>query len=90
MTHHDRVRQVLTRNGFQAKDGRLAADMTDEEVEAFVVAFIQNMSRIQHQLAETFSELAETVVRATEPLRDLGRLLAEADIAENEEEVSSR
>jgi hypothetical protein len=79
MTHHDKVRQTLHDSGFRSVDGRSALEMTDEEVEVFVVEFIKRMTAVHQQLNATFRSLAQSIVKATDPLRNLAQLLAEAD-----------
>lgn len=78
MTHHDKVRQTLDKQGYRPNDGRSALEMTDEEVDVFVVEFVKRMGQIQIQLTQTFHSLAETIVKVTEPLKNLAQLLAEA------------
>jgi hypothetical protein len=85
VTHHDQVRQKLHASGFKPKDGRSALEMTDEEVETFVVAFVDRMVEINHSLVSTFRTLAASITEALEPLRDLGQLLAEAGVHEEPE-----
>lgn len=79
MTHHDKVRQTLDKQGYRPNDGRSALEMTDEEVEVFVIEFIKRMGQIQSQLTATFTSLADAIVKATDPLKDLGKLLSEAN-----------
>jgi hypothetical protein len=70
MTRHDEVRQILHDAGFQFKDGRTALDMTDEEVDLFVVEFIARMSELGRQLAVIFQRMARSLVHAFEPFYD--------------------
>jgi hypothetical protein len=78
MTHHDKVRQTLDKQGYRPNDGRSALEMTDEEVEVFIVEFVKRMGEVQRQLTATFTSLADVIVKATEPLKNLTQLLAEA------------
>lgn len=78
MTKHDEVRQILHNRGFKFKDSeRTALDMTDEEVDAFLVEFFERMSKLAQALTVTFQQLTSTIVKAMEPLQDLSHLLAE-------------
>lgn len=79
MTKHDEVRKILHDTGFKFDDGRTALDMTDEEVERFVVEFVARMSELGRQMTKTMQSLAVTVSQAVEPMQNLGRLLAEAE-----------
>lgn len=78
MTHHDKVRQTLANQGYRPIDGRSALEMTDEEVDVFVVEFLKRMTALHQQLNATFRSLAQSIVKATDPLRNLAQLLAEA------------
>lgn len=75
MTKHDEIRQILHDSGFKFKDGRSALEMTDEEVEKWLVAFVAIMSDFGRQLNTAFKSLAASITQAIKPLQDLGRLL---------------
>lgn len=77
MTRHDEVRQILHDTGFKFSDGRSALDMTDEEVEKFVVIFVSKMSELGRIMTKAFQAFTVSIVQAIEPLRDLNQVLAE-------------
>lgn len=79
MTKHDEVRQILHDTGFKFNDGRTALDMTDEEVEAFLVEFAARMSELGRQVTRVFESLTVSIVQATEPLRNLNLMLSEEE-----------
>ena len=86
MTNHDEVRKILYETGFTFKDSdRTALEMTDEEVNAFIVEFIARMSELGRQMSVAFQKLTVSIVQATKPLQDLGRVLAEAEAHQKEE-----
>jgi hypothetical protein len=77
MTRHDEVRQILHDSGFKFKDGRSALEMTDEEVEKWLVHFFAVMSDLGRQLTSAFQAIATSMAQAIKPLQDLNRLLEE-------------
>lgn len=79
MTKHDEVRQILFDNGFKFDDGRTALDMTDEEVEAFLVEFISRLAALGRQMQVTMRTLAVSFTRIATSMQDLGKLLEEAE-----------
>jgi hypothetical protein len=78
MTKHDEVRQILHDTGFKFTDhsDRTALDMTDEEVDAFVIAFVSQMAELGRAMTASFQQLLISVNTAMEPMHDLGRVLA--------------
>lgn len=78
MTKHAEVRQILHDTGFKFTDGRTALDMTDEEVEQFVVIFIARMSELGRQMTKAMHTLTVSITQALEPLQNLGHLLEES------------
>lgn len=79
MTKHDEIRQILHESGFKFADGRTALEMTDEEVEKWLVWFVSAMSKLSRQFTNAFKSLTASVVAAIEPLQDLGRLLEDEE-----------
>jgi len=77
VTKHDEVRQILHDAGFKFKDGRSALEMTDEEVEKWLVHFTAVMSDLGRQMANVFASIAASITKAVEPLQELNRLLDE-------------
>lgn len=83
MTKHDEVRQVLHDTGFKFNDGRSALEMTDEEVNQWVVHFFAVMSDFGKQWTNAMRSLTTAMITAIEPLKDLGRLLEEDKSRDN-------
>lgn len=79
MTQHDDVRQILHDTGFKFEDGRTALDMTDEEVEKFVVEFVAHMSKFFQQMIPVMQQIGISIKSAMVPLQNLGKVLAEND-----------
>lgn len=80
MTKHDEIRQILHEGGFKFKDGRTALDMTDEEVEKFIVHFISVMAELGRQMANVVGEMVVAFNRVVEPYRaDMERALLQED-----------
>lgn len=79
MTKHDEVRQILNDTGFKFKDGRSALEMTDEEVETWLVHFFAVMSDLGRQMTNAFASMAATITQAVKQLQELNRLLEEPD-----------
>lgn len=79
MTKHDEVRQILHDTGFGFKDGRTALDMTDEEVDKWLVAFVATMADVARDLATSFKTLTTSLIGVVERLQNLGHLLEEAE-----------
>lgn len=81
MTKHDEVRQILYESGFAFKDSdRTALDMTDEEVEAFIVAFVSQMAELGRAMRASFEQMIVSINRAIEPMHDLSRVLAAVEV----------
>lgn len=79
MTKHDDMRQALHDTGFRFEGSeRTALDMTDEEVEKFVLEFMTRLTPVMRDFANSMRTLLAALVSATEPLRNLGELLVEA------------
>lgn len=79
MTKHDEVRQILLESGFKFKDGRSPLEMTDEEVEQWLVAFASRMTELGRQLNILFQSMAVSISQAIRPLQDLNTLLEEGE-----------
>lgn len=79
MTKHDEVRQILHDAGFKFKDGRSALEMTDEEVEKWLVHFSAVMSELGRQMTNAFTSMAASITQAIKPLQELNRLLEDPD-----------
>jgi hypothetical protein len=76
MSKHDEVRQILYESGFKFKDSnRTALDMTDAEVEAFLIRFVASMTELGRAMSAVFQSLAVSIARMVEPLQDLGHML---------------
>lgn len=82
MTKHDEVRQILASSGFKFRDGRSALEMTDEEVDRWLVHFVAVMGNLGHQLTIAFQSMAESITQAVKPLQELNRLLEEGEFEE--------
>jgi len=79
VTKHDEVRRILHESGFKFADGRLALEMTDEEVEQWLVHFSAAMSDFARQFTIALRSLAELIVKTIEPLKELNQLLDEEE-----------
>lgn len=79
MTKHDEVRQILHNAKFKFNDGRTALDMTDDEVETFVVEFVKKMTELSRQMTKVMQALTVTVTQTAESFQNLGKVLAEAE-----------
>jgi hypothetical protein len=79
MTKHDEVRQILAQSGFKFDDGRSALEMTDEEVEAWLVHFTAVMGDLGRQMIIAMRSLAEAITNTVVPLQNLNQLLEEGE-----------
>jgi hypothetical protein len=80
MTRHDEVRQILHDSGFKFNEHQTAFDMTDEEVEIFLIEFTAAMSDFGRQLAATMNGIAKAMVKAFEPFREnMERIVIESE-----------
>jgi len=78
VTKHDEVRQVLHDTQIvKFEDGRTALDMTDEEVEKFVAAFVTIMAEFGREVRTQIETAVISIGQAVGPYRaDLDRALS--------------
>lgn len=79
LSKHSEIRLILHETGFKFEDGRSALEMTDEEVEQFVIAFLAKMSELGRQMSKVFQQMAVTITQVMEPMRNLNTVLAEGE-----------
>lgn len=79
LTKHDEVRQILHETGFKFDDGRSVLDMTDEEVDRFLVIFMANMTELARQMTQAFKPVIAAFNNAAKPLQNVTRMLAEME-----------
>lgn len=77
MTKHDEVRQILHDTGFKFTDDRTALDMTDAQVEEFLINFLSIMGDFARKVNESMRVTMVQFASAVEPIRaDMAVLLA--------------
>lgn len=79
MTKHDEIRQILHDAKFKFSDGRTALDMTDEEVETFIVEFVKKMTELSRQMTKVMRALTVTVTQTVQSFQNLEQVLADAE-----------
>lgn len=79
MTKHDEIRQILHDAKFKFSDGRTALDMTDEEVETFIVEFVKKMTELSRQMTKVMQALTVTVTQTARSFQNLEQVLADAE-----------